>query len=89
MESHLGATEAVRAFSDILNRVRYRGETFVVERGGEPICRITPVSSPVRFTGKDLVKLLEQVPRPDDGYLEAVEAAATEQPTLPGSPWES
>ena len=88
MDSHLTATEAARTFSDILNRVRYRGETFVVERGGEPICRITPATAPVRFTGKDLVKLLERLPRPDDGYLDAVEAAAAEQPMLPGSPWE-
>jgi hypothetical protein len=44
LESHISATEAARTFSDILNRVRYRGEAFVVERGGEPVCRISPVA---------------------------------------------
>lgn len=88
MESRIRATQAVRSFSDILNRVRYRGETFVIERGGEPVCRLTPVeSAPVRFTGKDLVQLLEKLPRPDAGYFDEVERAAKEQPKLRASPW--
>jgi antitoxin (DNA-binding transcriptional repressor) of toxin-antitoxin stability system len=88
MESHLSATEAARTFSDILNRVRYRGETFVIERGGEPVCRMTPVAAPGRFTAKDLARLLETHPRPDALYLDAVEEAVASQSTLPGSAWE-
>jgi len=89
MESHISATEAARTFSDILNRVRYRGEAFVVERGGEPICRISPVAGASGFTAADLLKLLEVAPAPDPAYLDAVEAVARNQPLLPGSPWDS
>jgi antitoxin (DNA-binding transcriptional repressor) of toxin-antitoxin stability system len=45
MESHLTATEAARNFSDLVDRVLYRGEVFVVERGGRSVCRIVPACS--------------------------------------------
>lgn len=87
MESHIGATEASRNFSEILNRVRYRGETFVIERGGEPVARIIPAGAP-RCTLRDLVELLKRIPRPDDEYLDIVESVTRNQPPLPKSPWE-
>src|SRR5450756_1030612 len=40
MSTRVSATEAVRTFSDLLTRIRYRGEEFVIERGGEPQCRM-------------------------------------------------
>jgi len=30
--------EAARSFSELINRVYQKGESFVIERGGEPIC---------------------------------------------------
>jgi antitoxin (DNA-binding transcriptional repressor) of toxin-antitoxin stability system len=86
MESHIRATEAARSFSDLLNRVSYRGETFVVERGGEPVCRISPATPP-RKTVADLVRLLKKAPLPDEGYLKAVEKAYRRQPPLPKRTW--
>ncbi len=86
MESRISATEAARSFSDLLNRVRYRGEQFVIERGGEPICRIVPVG-PAKFTLADLAQLLETAPKPDAGYGKAVKKAIRSQGKLPKSPW--
>ncbi len=86
MESHISATQAARTFSDVVNRVRYRGEAFVIERGGEPVCRIVPVG-PAARTVADLVRLLDSVPRPDDGYLEVLEDVTTRQPPPPPSRW--
>lgn len=40
-------------------------------------------------TVRDLVRLLQSAPRPDDAYLDAVEEVANNQPTLPEVPWES
>ena len=86
MATHVSATEAARTFSDILNRVRYRGETFIVERGGEPICRIEPATVP---SGKlsDVVRLMEAAQKLDDGWADAVERATKKQPKLPRDPW--
>ena len=82
----ISATEASRSFSELLNRAKYRGESFIIERGGEPICEIGP-AAPTRFTGRDLVSLLSSLPSVDAGYLESVESAIENQPRLPGSPW--
>jgi antitoxin (DNA-binding transcriptional repressor) of toxin-antitoxin stability system len=87
MESPISADEAGQTFPDVIERVRSHGDVFVVERGGEPICRIEPIV-PARCTVRDLVRLLQVAPRPDDAYLDTVEDVARNQPTLPETPWE-
>jgi prevent-host-death family protein len=85
MESRISATEAARNFSDVLNRVRYRGEEFVVERSGEAVCRIVP-ARPVKRTLADLVRILDAAP-PDPEYWDTVEQITRHQPKLAKSPW--
>ena len=87
MASHISAAEAAQTFPDVIERVRSHGVVFVVEREGEPVCRIEPMI-PVRRTVRDLVRLLQAAPRPDDAYLDVVEAFVQNQPTLPASPQE-
>jgi antitoxin (DNA-binding transcriptional repressor) of toxin-antitoxin stability system len=86
MESHISATRAARTFSDLLSRVRYRGETFVIERGGEPVGRLGPVT-PSPCTLAQLARLLRGLPRPDPGYWHTLEGITTRQPALPKSRW--
>jgi prevent-host-death family protein len=86
MKSEISATDAARRFSEVLNRVRYRNETFVVKRGNEPICEIVPVR-PADFTGRDLVNLLRSLPRPGKAYLDAVERHVRKQPKAEKSRW--
>ena len=86
MESHISATVAARTLSDLLSRVRYRGESFVVERGGEAVCRIVP-AGPRRSTVADLLRALEKAPRPDAGYLDTVTAITKKQPKAGRGPW--
>ncbi len=83
----LSATEASRNFSEILNLVRYRGESFIVERGGEPACEIKPATPP-RFTVADLAELMNHLPPIDEDYLDTVEETSRSQPFSPASPWE-
>ena len=83
----ISATEAARTFSELLDRVCYRGESFVIERGGEPVCEMSHVK-PLRFTGSDFAALLESLPKPDSSYWDAVEDATRQAPTIPESPWE-
>jgi antitoxin (DNA-binding transcriptional repressor) of toxin-antitoxin stability system len=87
LTSTISATQASRTFSELLNRVRYRGETFVIERGGEPICEISPAKPP-GFTGADLVALLRKLPKPDVGFWDAVGEVTQQEPMVPESPWE-
>ncbi len=39
----ISVTEAARNFSDCINRVRYQGVTFILNRNGVPVARIEPV----------------------------------------------
>jgi len=87
MKSHISATHAARHFSDLLNRVRYRREKFVVERGGEPVCEIIP-ARPLARTVADLVRLLRSIPKPDKEYWDTLEDITTHQPPLPPSLWQ-
>ncbi len=86
MESYISATEAARRFSDILNRVVYRREEFVIERGGEPVCRIVPAGPP-KCTLTDLSNLLSAIPKPDPAFWDEVEALTKNQPHVPESSW--
>ena len=87
MKSRISATEAVRSFSELLNRVRYRGESFLVERGGRPICEITP-AGPAKFSGAEFVTLLRSLPKPDDEYLAILEELIAKQPSVADSGWQ-
>lgn len=87
MATRVSATQAVRDFSDLLNRIRYRGEAFVVERGGEPICIMTPAAPSRHLSLRDLLALLDEIPRPDPGLARTVRRAARGQGPLPRSPW--
>jgi len=87
MKSRISATEAVRNFSDLMSRVRYRGESFVVVRGGKPICEILPATPP-KFSGAEFAKLLRSLPKPDVGYLAIVERLIAKQPTVAESGWQ-
>jgi prevent-host-death family protein len=45
MEHTIAATELARSLGDILARVRYRHDSFIVERNGTPIARVVPIAS--------------------------------------------
>ena len=85
MESHISSLVAAQTFPDMIERVRSHGDVFVVECEGEPVCRIEPIV-PARRTVRDLVRLLQATPPPDDAYLDAVDEVARNQPALPETP---
>ena len=87
MTTRVSATEAVRTFSDLLNRIRYRGEEFVVERAGEPVCRMSPAAPARTLSLRDLASLLREIPKPDPGYASVVRGAVRRQGRSPRSPW--
>jgi len=43
MIHRISATELSRTLGDVLGRVRYRHDAFVVEHNGDPVARIIPV----------------------------------------------
>lgn len=92
MKGTISVTQAVRNFADFINRVAYRGEHFVLERGGRPVARLIPVPQAGRLG--DLPELMAAVPRlgPEEGEALAKdlkEAAEGLAPLEGGAPWES
>jgi antitoxin (DNA-binding transcriptional repressor) of toxin-antitoxin stability system len=87
----ISATQAARSFSDVVARVRYQGEEFIVEKGGEAVCKISPLpsGSSVNSTIGDVLQLLAQLPPVDAEYRKAVTAITRKQGKMPRSPWES
>lgn len=57
----ISATEATRHFSDLLNKVRYQGQSFDIKRGSEIIARIVPALP--KMKAKELGVFLRQLPK--------------------------
>jgi len=80
-ELDISVTDAARNLSDLINRVVYRGEEFLVQRGGEPVCRISPVRY-AQCSVAALSNFLRYVPGPDAEYWDDLAATAGNEPCL-------
>jgi prevent-host-death family protein len=89
MESVVTATEAARRLSDLLNRVWYRNESFVIVRGGEEVARL------VRVGGRSPVTLAQAVNTAvahrsgDPLFANDLESIQLQQPPPGDGPWAS
>jgi antitoxin (DNA-binding transcriptional repressor) of toxin-antitoxin stability system len=88
MATKITATELARNLSDILNRVRYKGESFVVIRGGESVAVLEPPLSVRLFTVADLKERFGERTIPE-GIAEAIEEGRKALREIPDSPWPS
>lgn len=82
----VSATEAVRKFSEILNSIRYRGESYTIVRGGKPIASISPVetSSRKRLLGefKEVAKDIPHLGAEADRFARDLRDLLDHQPTM-------
>jgi antitoxin (DNA-binding transcriptional repressor) of toxin-antitoxin stability system len=86
MKTRVTATEAARKFSEILNRVAYKGESFIVKRSGHPICEISPAPNN-EFTASDFAEMIRSAPRPDDQFFDDVEEVIKNRQPVAPSRW--
>jgi antitoxin (DNA-binding transcriptional repressor) of toxin-antitoxin stability system len=84
-------TELSRGLSEFINRANYRGESFLITRGGKAVAQITPVPAGARV--KDLGAILGSLPTLDSDDLDvfagglAVAREAMNEPVR--DPWGS
>lgn len=80
-------TEAVRRFADFVNRVAYRGERFVLVRGGREVAELRPVASgrPLRELPDLLASLPALDPADAGAFASDLELAREEVGSAPES----
>ena len=87
MESTISATELARNLGDILGKVRYRHEIFIVERNGEPIARLAPLASSAAVSLAEGLRAWRAGAVADPAFADDLERVnAADRP--PRNPWE-
>ena len=87
-ETKLTATQLARSLSDVLNRVQYKGERFIVERNGRPVATLEPVQADLKkATVGDLIELINRLPTPDEDFADDLEAIQAAQPPAEFHEW--
>jgi prevent-host-death family protein len=87
MANRISATELARKLGDVLGRVRYRGESFIVERNGAPVARLGPVEEAPGATLREALATW-RAGGPDPALAEALERVG-EADRPPDNPWVS
>lgn len=86
MPSRITLAELTERLPDILERVRDRGESVVVERDGEPLVTIVPPAAGRAKTWRELVERLAALSRPDDRFADDLELAQVIMNRTPAEP---
>ena len=86
MENRISATDLARKLGDVLGRIRYRGEAFIVERNGEAVARIAPVATATATALADGLRAWRQGTAPDLGFADDLERV-NKADSPPRNPW--
>jgi prevent-host-death family protein len=88
MEHRISATELTRRLGDVLARVRYRGDSFLVERNGDPVALLSPVPEGSPTTLREAFAAWRAAGEPDRAFAEALERV-NQADRPPEDPWAS
>ena len=84
----ISATALARQVGDVLGRIRYRGESFAVERNGVPVAWIDPAQPSPAGSVQAGLSAWREAGEADLEFAALLEhVGATD--TLPGNPWVS
>ncbi len=86
MESRITATELARRLGDVLGRVRFRGDVFVVERSGKAVARLSPLPSQREVNLRDALRAWTSEEAADEQFADDLERVnRADRP--PKNPW--
>jgi antitoxin (DNA-binding transcriptional repressor) of toxin-antitoxin stability system len=88
MEHRISATSLARNLGDVLARVRYRGESFIVERNGKRIARVSPLAVTMTVPLRVAFATWREGAGPDLGFASDLEAIGLAD-QAPANPWAS
>ena len=85
---HISSTSLVRSIGDILGRVRFRGEAFIIERSGKPVAVLSPYPATEATSLAGTIGTWVDAGPPDLEWANVIENVGTDdQP--PEDRWES
>ena len=88
MDHKISATELARKLGDVLGRVRYRGDSFLVERSGVVVARLIPVAGAGTASVREALAAWRSVGNPDPEFADLLErVGASDRP--PDDAWGS
>jgi len=88
MEYRISATELARRLGDILGRIRYRRDSFVVERNGDPVARLVPLPDQPVASLREVLASWRAAGVPEPAFADDLErVSAADRP--PDSAWAS
>ncbi len=73
MQTKVSATELARKLGDILGKVRYRRDVFVVERNSEPVAKLSPLPSRSDTTLSEAFSAWVETEPSDDRFADDLE----------------
>jgi len=80
-------TQAVRAFSELLNKIKFQGDRYIIERSGKPVAQMEPIREAKKAkTLNELKFLLKELPRLNeelDAFAADLKGIWKDQPALP------
>ena len=88
MEKVISATVLARRLGDVLGRIRYRGESFVIERNGVVVARLVPAGTAQHASVVDVLRRWRDAAEPEPEFAAALERIGASD-REPGDPWGS
>ncbi len=88
-ETTISVADLARNLTDVLERVRARGEHFTVERDGQPIASLGPTLPSAGISWEEFLARLGHLTMPGDGFADDLEAIQQEQPIVEPPEWPS
>jgi antitoxin (DNA-binding transcriptional repressor) of toxin-antitoxin stability system len=87
MKARISVTELSQDLRSILDRVRRRGDSFLIEQDGEAVAALEPVAAAA--TWASLAKQLGDAPHPGSEFATDLEEIQRHQPDVPTDVWPS
>ena len=87
MKNTISATDLVRSLGDVLARIRYRRESFIVERNGRAVARIVPVDMESGTVGEALAAWVADAAEDPSFGNDLARVNAADRPAA--NPWDS
>jgi len=87
MELRITATKLARRLGDVLGKLRFRGDTFVIERNGEAVARLSPWPGSRGGTLAEGLRAWREAAGKDSRFADDLERV-NRADRAPRNPWE-